>query len=117
MSTPKYGRGTMILCMCPQADTGISSLHPALIVGDAIENLNNDYIAVQCTSRRWNGRTDVWLSATDADFVGLGLAVPSTIRCHKLFPVAASRVQSKIGHASDSLMKRVEAALRAALSL
>lgn len=117
MSVPKYGRGAVLWCRLPEADTDRQKHRPCLVVGDPIENFNRDYVVVEITTKLWHGPTDVIVESTDASFPGLGLRESSCIRCHKIFPVASSRIVSGCGTASPELMKRVDDALRRALSL
>jgi hypothetical protein len=120
MSAPRFQRGDIVHCLHPHADSrneGDASRRYALVVGDPIENINQDYILAQITTREWAGRTDVTVRDEDPEYAMTGLRNASTIRCHKLFADAPSTVQRKIGEAGPVIMKRVDAALRIALQL
>ncbi|MFO0900834.1 MAG: type II toxin-antitoxin system PemK/MazF family toxin [Pirellulales bacterium] len=117
MSVPKYGRGAVLWRRLPEADTDRQKHRPCVVVGDPIENLNRDYVVVEITTKLWRGPTDVAVESTDPSFASLGLRETSCIRCHKIFPVASSRIVSSCGSAPPELMKQVDDALRRALSL
>lgn len=120
MSAPSFERGDVVLVRHVPLDSRGSDdekPRPALVIGDPIENQNQDYILLFITSRQWTGRTDVWLQETDAEFRQTGLKQSSTIRCHKIFVANASMVRRKIGIAGLAVLNRVEAALRRALGL
>ncbi len=120
MSAPRFKRGDIVHCIHPHADSkneGDVSRRYALVVGDPVENINQDYILAQVTSTEWGGRTDVWVKEDDPEFSQSGLRNSSTIRCHKIFAAAPTTVQRKIGEAGPDIMRRVELALRNALQL
>jgi mRNA-degrading endonuclease toxin of MazEF toxin-antitoxin module len=120
MSAPRFKRGDIVHCLHPHADSrneGDASRRYALVVGDPVENANQDYILAQITSKEWRGRTDVWITSEDSEFAATGLRVPSTIRCHKLFAAAPSTVQRAIGIAGPQVLRKVDAALKVALQL
>src|SRR5262245_48249299 len=100
MSVPKYGRGAVLWCRIGEADTDRTKRRPCLVVGDPIENLNRDYVVVEITSTLWRGPTDIVVESGDPGFAGLGLPNSSTIRCHKIFPVASSRILQSCGTAT-----------------
>ncbi|HUY35457.1 MAG TPA: type II toxin-antitoxin system PemK/MazF family toxin [Pirellulales bacterium] len=104
---PKFTRGDIVNVFSPHADDAGESRHPALIVGDPLENTNGDYILVQITSKPWHGRTDVALNVSDPEFSRTGLKVASSVRCHKLFPLVEDRVRRKIGSAGPNTMKQI----------
>ena len=81
----------------PHTDGKGSSTHPGLVVGDPLDNLNRDYIIAQITSSDWRGNTDVTIQFSDPEFEATGLTHNSTIRCHKIFPVAHTAVHHKFG--------------------
>lgn len=120
MSVPRFQRGDIVYCLHPHADSRSerdASRRFALVVGDPIENINQDYILAQITSKEWRGRTDVWIVIDDPEFAATGLTVSSTIRCHKLFAAAPSTVQRSVGRAGPGIQKKVDTALKVALQL
>src|SRR5919108_2898915 len=102
MSVPRFRRGDIVHCLHPHADSkneADASRRFALVVGDPVENINQDYILAQITSTEWRGRTDVWVLGSDPEFGQTGLRNASTIRCHKIFAAALSTVRQRVGEA------------------
>lgn len=111
MSAPRFDRGDIVHTLSPHPDGG-DSKHWALIVGDPSCNSYGDYVLVQITSRPFHGPSDFRLSDADPEFQQTGLQHSSTFRCHKVFPLAESRVRTKIGEAGPNTMRKIEACLR-----
>ena len=116
MSGPKFQRGDIIHTRSPHSDGG-DSPHFALVVGDPLDNSQLEYVAIQITSTPIRGKSDFSLADSDPEFSQTGLDHTSTFRCHKLFPLAESRVRTKIGSAGPNTMKAIEQRLRTVLRL
>lgn len=97
--------------------TAATAGHYALIVGDPVANTAGDYILLQITSTKYSGRTDYTILDSDPEFAQTGLSHASTFRCHKVFVLASSRVQRRIGSVGPMTMAEIEKRLRIALSL
>lgn len=116
MAGQLFDRGDIVHCLSPHAEGG-ASRHYAVIVGDPIANTSGDYILVQITSTTYRGRTDYTIRDSDPEFGLTGLAHTSTIRCHKVFVLANSRVRRKIGVVGPNTMAAIENHIKAVLAL
>jgi mRNA-degrading endonuclease toxin of MazEF toxin-antitoxin module len=116
MSGKLFDRGDIVHSLSPHPDKG-ASWHYAPIVGDPVANTSGDYLLVQITSTKYSGRTDYTLMDSDPEFAQTGLAHTSTFRCHKVFVLASSRVQRKIGSVGPKTLVEIESRLKTAFGL
>jgi mRNA interferase MazF len=113
-------RGDVVIVPFPFQDKPGEKIRPAVVVqADAeTKRLANTILAMVTGNLSDAGQpTTVLVDPADPDGAGSGLTGRSLVKCYNLATVRQNRVTAIIGHLSDVLMQRVNAALKAALEL
>src|SRR5688500_1669908 len=114
-------RGDVVLLDYPFAAGGGSKVRPALVVqndGDNGRLLNT--IVVMITSRTQRAAiepTQLLIEISTPDGRQSGLMMNSAVNCANLFTVGQNKVLRSLGRLPASLMKLVDACLKASLSI
>jgi mRNA interferase MazF len=111
-------RGDVVIVDIPFTDTGQSKVRPAVIVQNDRDNgrITKTLVAIVTGNlRRQGDPSHVLVDPGDPDGASSGLSYPSLVSCTNLFTI--NKIPSSIGHLSNVLMQRLDAALRSALEL
>ena len=113
-------RGQTVLVDYPHADGSGMSLRPALIVqADTFNQKLQNTIVAQITSkiRHLHSACRLLIDPTMDEGKSSGLHMVSVLTCVNLGTINQSRIHHVLGNLSDSLMKKVDVCLKAALEL
>jgi mRNA-degrading endonuclease toxin of MazEF toxin-antitoxin module len=113
-------RGDVVMVPFPYQDKPGEKIRPAVIVQRDSENqrLANTILVMITGNLQDAGRpTTVLVDPAQPDGAGSGLHGPSLVKCYNLATVRQRRVLQIIGHLAPSVMKQVDAGLKAALDL
>jgi mRNA-degrading endonuclease toxin of MazEF toxin-antitoxin module len=114
-------QGDVVIVTFPYVSGSRSKNRPALVVQCDRNNgrLSNTIVAMITgnTRRAAIEPTQVLIDPATPDGLGSGLRAASAVKCENLFTIAQDDVLAKIGSLNSSSMRRVDAALRAALEL
>jgi mRNA interferase MazF len=113
-------RGEVVLADFPFQDISGSKIRPAVVVQNNADNqaLANTILAMITGNLADAQRsTNVLIDPATPDGRTSGLRGRSLIKCGNLASVRQQRVLRVIGHLNDSLLQRVNAALKVALEL
>lgn len=113
-------RGDVVIVPFPFQDRPGEKIRPAVVVQNDADNqrLANTILAMITGNLTDAGQpTAVLVDPATADGAGSGLNGPSLVKCYNLATVRQQRVLQVIGHLSDAVLLRVNAALKAALEL
>jgi mRNA interferase MazF len=113
-------RGDVVLVLYPFAASIGGSRRPALIVQNDRDNerLHNTIVAQITTNlRRATAASQLLIERATSDGQQAGLLHDSVVSCTNLATVHENRIDRVIGHLPDALMRRLDACLKAALSL
>ena len=116
----KYRRGDDVIIDFPFASQPDSNLRPALVVQcDRNNQRLTKTLLVQITGRLHplNEPTRLFVDPQSPEAAGCGLKQPSVVSCENIFTVEQDSVDRKIGHLSETLMKRVEECLKASFGI
>lgn len=113
-------RGDGVVADFPFTDTKQSKIRPALVVQNDRDNqrIRKTVIAmITGNLRRKGDPSHLYVDPQDPDGSSSGLTFPSLVSANNLFTVDQVNIRQVIGHLSDSLTQRLDACLKAALSL
>ena len=113
-------RGDVVLAKYPFSSGTGATRRPAVVVQDDRDNVRRQStIIAQITTnlRRVAEPTHLLIKAETSEGRQAGVLHDSVISCNDLATVREDRIDRVIGHLSESLMRQVDAALKAALGL
>ncbi|MDP1797880.1 MAG: type II toxin-antitoxin system PemK/MazF family toxin [Planctomycetaceae bacterium] len=113
-------RGDVIMIDLPFADGSGSKVRPVLVVANDQDNrrLNSTVVAmITGNIQHADEPTQVLIDPQTAAEKACGLTGASVVKCQILFTVAQSKVIRHLGCVSSDALKKVDQALKAALSL
>lgn len=113
-------RGDVVLALYPFASGTDAARRPAVVVQDDRDNvrMQNTIIAQITTNlRRAAEPTHLLIGAASPEGEQAGLLHDSAISCNNLATVREDRIDRVIGHLPDTVMKQLDACLKAALGL
>jgi mRNA interferase MazF len=113
-------RGDVILAYVPSVGSAGGKVRPALVVQSDHNNarLNETIIAaITSNTSRAHEATQLLIEVTTPDGAASGLLHDSAVRCERLHSIAQADVRRVIGKLGVGLMRRIEACLKAALSI
>src|SRR5947209_593469 len=113
-------RGDVILAFVPNVGSPGGKVRPALIVQSDHNNARlNETIIAAITSNisRVQEATQMLIEVATADGAATGLLHDSAVRCERLHSIPQSDVRRIIGKLSATLMRKINACLKAAVSV
>jgi mRNA-degrading endonuclease toxin of MazEF toxin-antitoxin module len=113
-------RGDVVLVEFPYADGGRGKNRPSLVIQNDRDNhrLANTVVAMISGNIRFAAEpTQVLVDPATEPGVSSGLHGPSVVKCCNLFTVRQQDILRTIGRLSDTSLKVVDQALKAALDL
>jgi len=114
-------RGNVILADLPFTDRSGSKVRPALVVQADRNNARLDDVILavitRTTTRATTEPTQLLIDIATPDGKASGLLHTSAVKCEHLLTLHNSFIQRVIGHLPDSLMRQIDACLKAALDL
>jgi mRNA interferase MazF len=113
-------RGDVVLADFPFQDVPGSKVRPAVVVQNDADNLasaNTILAMITGNLAAAGGATNVFVDPATPEGAGCGLRGPSLIKCGNLATVRQNRILRLIGHLTDAVLQKVNAALKAALEL
>jgi mRNA-degrading endonuclease toxin of MazEF toxin-antitoxin module len=113
-------RGDVVLVNFPFPDTGQSKVRPAVAVQNDRDNQKIRKTVIAMVTGNLQRRGDpshVFIDPADPEGSSSGLRFPSLVSCNNLFTVDQGAFLQQLGHLSDDMKQRLDAALKAALDL
>jgi len=116
----KVSRGDVVLVAFPFASGVGVKRRPALVVQNDQNNrrmANTILAAITTTTHRSGRKTQFEIDPNAPDGTGSGLLLPSVVSCENLATIEQQLVVRRIGRLSDTVMRQIDACLRASLGL
>jgi mRNA interferase MazF len=113
-------RGDVVLAPFPFQDKPGDKIRPAVIVQSDAENarLLNTILAMITGNLQDAGRpTTLLIDPSKPEGASSGLLGPSLVKCYNLATIRQNRILQVVGHLSDTLKKKLNDCLKAALEL
>jgi mRNA interferase MazF len=113
-------RGDVVLTFVPNVGSPGGKVRPALVVQSDHNNarLNETIIAaITSNTSRTHKATHLLIETGTPDGAASGLLHDSAVRCERLHSIPQSDIRRVIGKLPDSLMRQIDACLKAALGI